>query len=1380
MRELGKRIGALLLSLVFVLTLVPQILPAARAVERGPGVTVGDVPSEDAAGAEAGEAETEAAAPAEMSGPDAEAASPAADESGEAAAVDAAERENDAAGTALAGDANGDGQVNAEDVVWMRRYVDGRYGVAVDKNAADLDGSGKVDSEDVELVVESLRDGKHLQPACQHTLKAVARKEPTATENGNIAYWICTQCGKYFSDAAGTKEISQAATVLKPVQYDYTVTYDIANGDSYLEVQAKNGKISNPNPYGYNTAAGLTLKNLSVPGYRFLGWYDGAGGNADQIKKIPAGAAEDYELYAHWEKITYTVQINSDIHLDTDRLTYTVDTGVVLPTPKLSSYMFTGWSDEDGKLYRNTRIPVGTTGNIILDANWTSERNKTWAKSQLDDPIVYEEGDVILFVYEIGEVQNVPLQVIKDFGYISGDGVTKSATETYTIATDESLMNGYTKALAEATTESSSWTLSEEWNEVTSINEQSAKERGYTKEEAETIARSETGTWNVSSGRSGSTDKTTLDSREGKWELNSKINHSKTNEETDTTKKTQNFKVDGNISWTPKSYSVGFEGASASTGGGLGGGLGIGYSNGRETTHEEKTTTENGWEVSGGLSGSHLHSNSTTVNSSWNSNASFGGSSTSSASRSTSVGVSEKISETYGYGKSYLQGGQASTASGLSTQRSSSDEYTSSTVYSKKVQEEVTNSWTTQATKPGYHRWVLAGTAHVFGVVGYDMSTQSYFVYTQSVMDDETHEFEDYSTLSSEYTDQQNGVIPFEIPYEVADYVAERTAGSAGLKVDQDTGTITGYTGTDNCVVIPEYMNVGGGDVVKITGLSAGAFQGNTAIQAVHLSQFITKIPSEAFAGCTSLTGLDGGTITSIGSGAFRGCTAIHDIGVTADVTFLGENAFEGVDRVLVNASCAGVAEAAVSSGAKNVVLYLNDLKQGAAELSGRTLTVPAGTEYFELYGFGNSFSDLTIVSDADETVINKATFDGKGHIPLQLSSSEVVLNQVKVSASGLAMVLSGESVRLGMQGTITVDSYTTNALLCRNLTLYESNASVDGRLSVTDKLLVCGEVTNQELLAKGTIEPVDADAFDRMRNSYTLYFNAGGGVCDVKSREVPNGTAIGALPTPVRDYYDFLGWYDADGQKAGETTTFSTGTDQTLTARWELKPVSGWVLDSQLPTGAQLVSEKWTYQQRTETESRETSLSGYTQYDSYWVRSGSGSFQYASFPSGFDTGNWYYLNWNRSAYTSYENATAKRDASNRWGGYIYWHWMYDTNKSNGIAERAIYNKKGTGPGTGFGYKYFGAFDSTTNYEYGGTGYTNNQGIANYIVRDRTSWDSCQGALRWFRFDYRICDYTDYYKMFKYYRLDSRESSTAVTNGGMISDVQHWVQYRAK
>ena len=61
------------------------------------------------------------------------------------------------------------------------------------------------------------------------------------------------------------------------------------------------------------------------------------------------------------------------------------------------------------------------------------------------------------------------------------------------------------------------------------------------------------------------------------------------------------------------------------------------------------------------------------------------------------------------------------------------------------------------------------------------MSAKSFFVYTLSVMDDATHEFEDYSYISASYNDQQNGVITFEVPYEVADYVAQYTSYSDGL-----------------------------------------------------------------------------------------------------------------------------------------------------------------------------------------------------------------------------------------------------------------------------------------------------------------------------------------------------------------------------------------------------------------------------------------------------------------------------------------------------------------------------------------------------------------------------------------------------------------------
>ena len=39
------------------------------------------------------------------------------------------------------------------------------------------------------------------------------RKGATVAEEGNIAYWYCDGCKKYFSDAAAIKEITKAATV---------------------------------------------------------------------------------------------------------------------------------------------------------------------------------------------------------------------------------------------------------------------------------------------------------------------------------------------------------------------------------------------------------------------------------------------------------------------------------------------------------------------------------------------------------------------------------------------------------------------------------------------------------------------------------------------------------------------------------------------------------------------------------------------------------------------------------------------------------------------------------------------------------------------------------------------------------------------------------------------------------------------------------------------------------------------------------------------------------------------------------------------------------------------------------------------------------------
>ena len=44
-------------------------------------------------------------------------------------------------------------------------------------------------------------------------LKHIAAKAATAAAEGNIEYWYCEDCDKYFSDAAATKEITKADTV---------------------------------------------------------------------------------------------------------------------------------------------------------------------------------------------------------------------------------------------------------------------------------------------------------------------------------------------------------------------------------------------------------------------------------------------------------------------------------------------------------------------------------------------------------------------------------------------------------------------------------------------------------------------------------------------------------------------------------------------------------------------------------------------------------------------------------------------------------------------------------------------------------------------------------------------------------------------------------------------------------------------------------------------------------------------------------------------------------------------------------------------------------------------------------------------------------------
>ena len=57
-------------------------------------------------------------------------------------------------------------------------------------------------------------------PSLGHSMTATAGKAATCTEAGNSAYWSCSRCGKFFSDAAGKTEIAKDNWVIAALGHD--------------------------------------------------------------------------------------------------------------------------------------------------------------------------------------------------------------------------------------------------------------------------------------------------------------------------------------------------------------------------------------------------------------------------------------------------------------------------------------------------------------------------------------------------------------------------------------------------------------------------------------------------------------------------------------------------------------------------------------------------------------------------------------------------------------------------------------------------------------------------------------------------------------------------------------------------------------------------------------------------------------------------------------------------------------------------------------------------------------------------------------------------------------------------------------------------------
>lgn len=1162
------------------------------------------------------------------------------------------------------GDLNEDNKINSTDVIMMRRQIAGGYEQTINEKACDVNEDGRINSADVILVRRYIAGGYGVNLGTTtekhtHTMKAVEAKAATCTEKGNQSYYYCTSCGKYYSDEKGLNNIKLEDTVIPakghvsvvdaavaatsestgltegshcgecgavlvkqevvpPLENsENSITYHLYEDDAYLQKQ----EIENTNPNTYSSETGLTLKNISCEGYIFEGWYDGEGSNAKQVKQIAAGEKGNVDLYAHWTAREYTITFDSPL-AKVDSIKYKVNEGATLTNPEWFGYTFMGWTDEKDNLV--DKIPLGKTGNITLHANWTSKRNQTRPVKQLGEPIIYEndKDGQYLFAYEIGQMENVPLYTIKDFGNTSGLTISETITSSGTI--NESTSNSIVNSLAHSTTETTSWTLSKDWNDSLTLVKTHTDESGKVVEDSS----------------------------------------SKVSENSVVTVKGKEKTTNKNDSTVDKT------GISAS----------IGTSIGTEALGTEA-------KIDASLTANQDNTTEKSKSKTWNNSSSKQKSNSSSESSTNSTALSSKVSDTYGYNKSHSEGGSETTASSSSNTSSSSQEYATALTYSTQKTETTSKTYSNAEAPEGYYRMVCAGTIHVFAVVGYDIASSSYYVYTYGVQDDDTYDFIDYSKQTHSFDDYENGILPFEVPFEVNQYIDNALLRSKGLVYDSETGTVVDYTGEGTDVYIPDYISTENGDgttsVVKIVGIEKDAFAGNDKLKSIKLSKHITEIPDQAFEGCSSLTSVKAEGLQTIGDKAFSGCSSLDDFTVTTNIKKLGKNAFTGAGKVTVNAKNSDIANAAITSGATKLIVNLADMED---TLANKTYDITKSTDYFELNGGNKAYKGLKISSDAKETTLNGFVFEDNKSAPIVCSSEKLNLARISAKTNGFAMILSADKTDISLYGTIKLESTSSNVVLSKDVSLTRLNANIVGKLVLTGDYMIYGKVEGDSLL---------------------------------------NFTS-GKLVTINEDSYNKLKYGSMD-----------------------------WVLESEVPDNATIVGEKWTYDCTTKITSSNSSVAGYTLYDSSWVWGPYGGW------SGWSDGNISGSDSRKVETQSVPNGYATQ--------YNYIRYLSADGRTSGPCS-GVWGGKSC---TNYQERGWGAQLACVGNQYSKQigGYFNLYGSA-------PCWygESTRQVVSSYKTQYR---YADRSKVYTYYlkKVESKESTTKVEASDSISNVKRWVQY---
>lgn len=147
----------------------------------------------------------------------------------------------------------------------------------------------------------------------------------------------------------------------KWIPTDYQITYHLNGGTNDTH---------NPLSYNFETDI-IFFAEPTKPGYDFIGWFSDENFK-ESITQIPTGSHGEFNLWAKWEIVTYTItyHLNGGTNNPLNPHEYDVETTFIFLNPSKESYIFSGWYCDEEYNTAVSKIEIGSYGDLNLYAQW--------------------------------------------------------------------------------------------------------------------------------------------------------------------------------------------------------------------------------------------------------------------------------------------------------------------------------------------------------------------------------------------------------------------------------------------------------------------------------------------------------------------------------------------------------------------------------------------------------------------------------------------------------------------------------------------------------------------------------------------------------------------------------------------------------------------------------------------------------------------------------------------------------------------------------------------------------------------------------------------------------------------------------------------------